>query len=73
LLSNKLSGMKIVNMKIKKLPIFFEIPYPFYEWHEDSLVTKAKRRLDITLKSCREVQIAKFIRHVRKVIALSRF
>ena len=73
MLSNKLRGMKIVILKIKKLPIFFGIPYPFYEWHEDILVTRAKRRLGITLKSCREVQITKFISHVRKVAVLSRF
>jgi len=65
--------MKIVTLKIKKLPIFFGISYSFYEWHENSLVTIAKRRLDITLKLRTEVQIAKFISHVRKAVALSRF
>ena len=73
LLSNNFSGMKNVILKIKKVPIFFGILLPFYDWHEFSLVTRAKRRLDITLQSCRVVQIAKFMCHVRKAVVLSGF
>lgn len=62
LFSNKLSGMKTVTLKIKKLVDFFGIPLAFYVWHEVSLVIRIKRKPNI--KVIQEVQISKFIRHM---------